>query len=45
MLPADPISVAALAAAPLLEARALAMAGRLAPLDIRWQGGQLVALL
>lgn len=45
MSPADPISVAALAAAPLLEARALAIAGRLSPLDLRWHGSQLVALL
>ncbi|MEN9584265.1 MAG: hypothetical protein RLZZ616_1271, partial [Pseudomonadota bacterium] len=39
-----PISVDR-AAAPLLEARALAIAGRLSPLDLRWHGGQLVALL
>jgi len=45
MLPADPMPVASLAAAPLLEARALAIAGRLSPLDIAWHGGQLVALL
>jgi len=45
MSPADPISVAALAADTLLEARALAIAGRLSPLDLRWHGGQLVALL
>jgi vitamin B12 transport system ATP-binding protein len=44
MSPADPISVDR-AAAPLLEARALAIAGRLSPLDLRWHGGQLVALL
>ncbi|MCX7126905.1 ATP-binding cassette domain-containing protein, partial [Aeromonas sp.] len=44
MSPADPISVAR-ATAPLLEARSLAIAGRLFPLDIRWHGGQLVALL
>ncbi|MFM4919526.1 ATP-binding cassette domain-containing protein [Aeromonas dhakensis] len=30
---------------PLLAARALAVANRLAPLDLAWQGGQLVALL
>ncbi|QKG00185.1 ATP-binding cassette domain-containing protein [Aeromonas hydrophila] len=30
---------------PLLAARALAVANRLAPLDLTWQGGQLVALL
>ncbi|MDF2414910.1 ATP-binding cassette domain-containing protein [Aeromonas sp. 1HA1] len=29
----------------MLEARALAIAGRLSPLDLRWHGGQLVALL
>ncbi|WP_322863870.1 ATP-binding cassette domain-containing protein [Aeromonas allosaccharophila] len=45
MSPADPVSVASRAAAPLLEARELAIAGRLSPLDIRWHGGQLVALL
>lgn len=44
MSPADPISVDR-AAAPLLEARALAIAGRLSPLDLHWHGGQLVALL
>lgn len=45
MSPADPISAAALAAAPLLEAHSLAIARRLSPLDLRWHGGQLVALL
>ncbi|MCF5882141.1 ATP-binding cassette domain-containing protein [Aeromonas veronii] len=45
MSPADPIPVSSRAAALLLEARALAIAGRLSPLDIRWHGGQLVALL
>lgn len=32
-------------AAPLIEARALAIPARLAPLDLAWAGGQLVALL
>ncbi|MGN5137412.1 ATP-binding cassette domain-containing protein [Aeromonas sp. 164P] len=45
MSPADPISVVSCAAAPQLEVRALAIAGRLSPLDIAWHGGQLVALL
>ncbi|WP_421266316.1 ATP-binding cassette domain-containing protein [Aeromonas veronii] len=45
MSPADPMPVSSRAAAPLLEARALAIAGRLSPLDICWHGGQLVALL
>ncbi|MFB2795399.1 ATP-binding cassette domain-containing protein, partial [Aeromonas veronii] len=45
MSPADPMPVSSRAAAPLLEASALAIAGRLSPLDIRWHGGQLVALL
>ncbi len=45
MSPADPMPVSSRAAAPLLEARALAIAGRLSPLDIRWHSGQLVALL
>lgn len=44
MSPADPISVAR-ATAPLLEACGLSIAERLSPLDIRWHGGQLVALL
>ena len=42
MLPADP---SALEPAPLIEAQALAIPERLAPLDLCWQGGQLVALL
>ncbi|HHQ4938199.1 TPA: ATP-binding cassette domain-containing protein [Aeromonas veronii] len=45
MSAADPMPVSSRAAAPLLEARALAIAGRLSPLDICWHGGQLVALL
>lgn len=34
-----------LAGSPLLEARGLSIPARLAPLDLDWQGGQLVALL
>ena len=34
-----------LAGSPLLEARGLTIPARLAPLDLDWQGGQLVALL
>lgn len=34
-----------LAGSPLLEARGLSIPARLAPLDLAWQGGQLVALL
>ncbi|MGL5776027.1 MAG: ATP-binding cassette domain-containing protein, partial [Aeromonas veronii] len=45
MSPADLMPVSSRAAALLLEARALTIAGRLSPLDIRWHGGQLVALL
>lgn len=42
MSPADPSSIEP---APLIEACALAIPERLAPLDLCWQGGQLVALL
>lgn len=45
MSPADPMPVSSGATAPLLEARELAIAGRLSPLDLRWHDGQLVALL
>ncbi len=45
MSPADYMPVSSGATAPLLEARELAIAGRLSPLDLRWHDGQLVALL
>ena len=44
MSPADPMPVSSRAAAPLLEARALAIAGRLSPLDISFAAGALLGV-
>lgn len=45
MSSADLMTISSPAATPLLEARSLAITGRLSSLDICWYGGQLVALL